>query len=110
MLTTCLSGPEGSAAAGDQQPVTAALDQLAVAVVGQLGPAAAGMPAGRAGRAVGAVVPHQPATPSTTAGDESGKVCSVSSAQRTRASASSRRAAGRPWMVNQARAVSERTD
>ena len=60
-------GPQGSAAAGDQQPVTAALDQLPVAVVGQVGPAAAGMPAGRAGRAVGAVGPHQPATPSTTA-------------------------------------------
>ena len=32
-----LAGPEGSAAAGDQQPVTAALDQLAVVVIGQVG-------------------------------------------------------------------------
>ena len=52
-----------------EQAVTAALDQLPVAVVGLVRPAAAAMPAGRAGRAVGAVVPHQPATPSTTGGD-----------------------------------------
>ena len=49
------AGPEGSAAAGDQQPVTAALDQLPVAVIGQVGLAAAGVPAGGAGRAVGLV-------------------------------------------------------
>ena len=53
------AGPQGSAAAGDQQPVTAALDQLPVAVIGQVGLAAAGVPAGGAGRAVGLVEPGQ---------------------------------------------------
>jgi hypothetical protein len=48
-----LAGPEGSAAAGYQQAVTAALDQLAVAILGQVRMQPAAVPAGGAGRAVG---------------------------------------------------------
>src|SRR5829696_4353590 len=40
-----LAGPQGSAAAGDQQPVTATLHELAVAVIGQIGRTAAAVPA-----------------------------------------------------------------
>ena len=53
------AGPQGSTAPGDQQAVTAALDQLAVAVIGQVGLQAAGVPAGGAGRAVGLLQPGQ---------------------------------------------------
>jgi hypothetical protein len=50
--TTTLSGSRGPAPA-DEQPVTATLDQLAVVVLAEVGPATVGVPAGGAGRAVG---------------------------------------------------------
>jgi hypothetical protein len=47
------SGPQGSAAAGDQQAITAALDELPVAVLGQVGMTAAGCASRSRRRAVG---------------------------------------------------------
>src|SRR4029453_15031610 len=46
------AGPQGPASTPEEQPVTTPLDQLPAPVVGLLRPAARGVPASRAGRAV----------------------------------------------------------
>ena len=82
-----LPGPQGSAAPGDQQPVTAALDQLPVAVVGQVGQGSGYASRSRTPGSRGCR-PTSAATPSTTAATES----AVGRVQQ--GAASSRRAAG----------------